>query len=124
MNAVTAVDAHLAFVIFPDNTELDDSFGDLNVSLLLRTKGKYSDNVQDFLQFWFFLEESAVFECGDDFISSLRHIAISRKHKKISLATRKSGARGGTCSNSGSLGRTILCSDEGFLDRWRSKSVV
>jgi hypothetical protein len=49
---VSAVDLDLVFVIFPDDTELDDAFGN-------------GDDLEGGLVLWLLLEEGAVFEGGD-----------------------------------------------------------
>jgi hypothetical protein len=51
-------DLHDTLVIFPDNTELDDTLGDL-------------DDLEVVLKLWLFLEESGSLEGGDQLGSGL-----------------------------------------------------
>ena len=54
MNTISTVDLQLSLVIFPDNSELDDSLGD-------------GDDLEGNLVFWILLKECAVFEGRDEF---------------------------------------------------------
>lgn len=54
LNSVAAIDLNFAFVAFPDDAELDDSFGD-------------GDDFEGGLVFGVFFEEGAVFEGGYEF---------------------------------------------------------
>jgi hypothetical protein len=49
LNTIAAVHLWLVLVVFPDNTELDDSFGDCH-------------DLESGLVFWVLFEESGVFE--------------------------------------------------------------
>ena len=53
LHAITTIDLHLALIIFPDHTELDDTLGD-------------SSDLQCSLVFWVFLEEQRVLEGRDE----------------------------------------------------------
>jgi hypothetical protein len=52
LHTVSTVDLDLVLVIFPDDTELDDAFGN-------------GDDLEGGLVLWLLLEEGAVFEGGD-----------------------------------------------------------
>lgn len=52
LNSVSAVDLYLALIVFPDDTELDDSLRD-------------RDNLESGLVFRILLEKSGMFEGGD-----------------------------------------------------------
>ena len=54
LNTISTVDLQLSLVIFPDNSELDDSLGD-------------GDDLEGNLVFWILLKECAVFEGRDEF---------------------------------------------------------
>ena len=73
LNSVATVDLHFAFIIFPDDTELDESFGDLPISAILGRR-VYSYDREHFFQFRFLFEERAALQSGDDFISGLNAI--------------------------------------------------
>ena len=73
LNSVATVDLHFAFIIFPDDTELDKSFGDLPISAILGMRA-YSHDGEHFFQFRFLFEERATLQSGDDFISGLNAI--------------------------------------------------
>lgn len=51
--AIATVDLHLALIVFPDHTELDDPLWD-------------SSDLESGLIFWVFLEEQGVLEGGDE----------------------------------------------------------
>jgi hypothetical protein len=70
LNSITTVDFIFTFIILPDDSELDDSFGDLKFSFL-KEMWTYSDNGNDFLQLRTLFEKRASFEGGEDFISRL-----------------------------------------------------
>jgi hypothetical protein len=73
LNSVATVDLHFALIIFPDDTELDKSFGDLPISAILGRRA-YSHDGEHFFQFRFLFEERAALQSGDDFISGLSAI--------------------------------------------------
>ena len=61
LNSVATVDLHFAFIIFPDDTELDKSFGDLPISAILGRR-VYSHDGEHFFQFRFLFEERAALQ--------------------------------------------------------------
>lgn len=58
MHTVSSVDLHLPLVVFPDDSKLNDSFGD-------------GSNLEGSLVFRVLFEEGGIFEGGDELLVSL-----------------------------------------------------